>query len=102
VKALHGDGAAARELLEKLAGAVEKARERAASAVEALREADSLLAEGCEKLPEAKLRVRVASSRARAAADMLLELAATIDSALAFVESARAAEPAESQRGGGA
>jgi hypothetical protein len=86
VKAARGDASALRGLLGKLADAVEKARESATSAVEALHEADSMLAEGCGKLPEAKLHVRVTSSRARAAADELLELAGAIGAALAFIE----------------
>jgi hypothetical protein len=65
VKAARGDAPALKGLLEKPVSAVEKARASAA-AVEALSEADKLLAEGCGKLPEAKLHVRVASSRARA------------------------------------
>jgi len=63
VKAARGDAPALKGLLEKPVSAVEKARASAA-AVEALSEADKLLAEGCGKLPEAKLHVRVASSRA--------------------------------------
>jgi hypothetical protein len=106
-KALRGDKGALKALLGKVADIAESARERVASAMEALRELDSLLAEGCEKLPEAKLRVRVAGSRARAAAEELLELAGAVGSALAFIELAEresaGAPPVEPQteRGGG-
>jgi hypothetical protein len=68
--------------------------------MEALRELDSLLAEGAEKLPEAKAHVRVASSRLHTASESLLELAAALGAALAFIELAESAQPA-SQGGGG-
>jgi hypothetical protein len=94
-------------LLEKLADTAESARSRAASALGALREADSLLAEGCEKLPEAKAHVRVASARLQAASESLLEVAAALAAALALSELAEresaGAPPVEPQteRGGG-
>jgi hypothetical protein len=87
--ALHGDKGALKALLEKLADIAESARERTASALGALREADSLLAEGCEKLPEAKAHIRVASSRLQFASEALLEVAAAIGAALALSELAR-------------
>jgi hypothetical protein len=103
--ALRGDKGALRTLLEKLADIAESARERTASAMEALRELDSLLAEGCEKLPEAKAHVRVASSRLQVASEALLEVAAAIGAALALSELSErgSAPPAQtSQEGGGA
>jgi hypothetical protein len=84
---------------------VENARARAASALESLREADSLLAEGCEKLPEAKAHIRVASARLQAVSESLLEAAAAIGAALALSELSErgSAPPAQtSQEGGGA
>jgi phage tail sheath gpL-like len=98
VKALRGDREALKELLEKLASVAESARERVASAMEALRELDSLLAEGA--VPEAKAHVRVASSRLQVASEPLLEVAAALGAALAFIELAESAQPA-SQGGGG-
>ena len=99
-RALRGDREALKALLDRVAGAAESARERVASAMEALRELDSLLAEGAEKLPEAKAHVRVASSRLQVASEPLLELAAALGAALAFIELAESAQPA-SQGGGG-
>ena len=100
VKALRGDREALKALLDRVAGAAESARERVASAMEALRELDSLLAEGAEKLPEAKAHVRAASSRLHTASEPLLEVAAALGAALAFIELAESAQPA-SQGGGG-
>jgi hypothetical protein len=101
--ALRGDKGALRTLLEKLADIAESARERTASAMEALRELDSLLAEGCEKLPEAKAHVRVASSRLQVASEALLEVAAAIGAALALSELSEreSAPPAQTSQGGG-
>jgi hypothetical protein len=92
-----------RTLLEKLADIAENARERTASALESLREADSLLAEGCEKLPEAKAHIRVASSRFQVASEALLEVAAAIEAALALSELSEreSAPPAQTSQGGG-
>ena len=74
--ALHGDKEALKTLLEKVADIAENARERTASALLTLHELDLLLAEGCEKLPEAKAHIRVASARLHAASEALLETAA--------------------------
>jgi chromosome segregation ATPase len=102
VRALRGDREALKALLDRVAGAAESARERVASAMEALRELDSLLAEGAEKLPEAKAHVRVASSRLQVASESLLELAAALGAALALSElSERDAPPAQTSQGGG-
>jgi hypothetical protein len=101
--ALRGDKGALKALLDKVAGIAESARERTASAMEALRELDSLLAEGCEKLPEAKAHVRVASARLHAASESLLEAAAAIGAALALSELSEreSAPPAQPSQGGG-
>jgi hypothetical protein len=97
VKALRScDREALKELLEKLVSVAESARERVASAMEALRELDSLLAEGA--VSEAKAHVRVASSRLHTASESLLEVAAALGAALAFVE---LAETQPASRGGG-
>jgi len=103
--ALRGDKGALKALLDEVAGIAENARERTASALGALREADSLLAEGCEKLPEAKAHIRVASSRLQFASEALLEVAAAVGAALALAELGErgSAPPAQtSQEGGGA
>jgi hypothetical protein len=101
--ALRGDGEAVKALLDEVADIAESARERTASALESLREADSLLAEGCEKLPEAKAHIRVASSRLQAASEALLEVAAAIGAALALSELSErgSAPPAQPSQGGG-
>jgi HEAT repeat protein len=99
--ALRGDKGALRTLLEKLADIAENARERTASALGALREVDSLLAEGCEKLPEAKAHVRVASSRLQVASEALLEVAAAIGAALALSELSERESAPPAQGGGG-
>jgi hypothetical protein len=101
VKALRGDKGALKALLEKIADIAENARERTASALGALREADSLLAEGCEKLPEAKAHVRVASSRLQVASEALLEVAAALGAALALSELSERESAQPSQGGGG-
>jgi hypothetical protein len=104
VKALRGDKGALKALFNKVADIAESARERTASALESLRELDSLLAEGCEKLPEAKAHVRVASARLQAASEALLEVAAAIEaaSALALSElSERENASAQTSQGGG-
>jgi hypothetical protein len=101
--ALHGDKGALEALLEKVAEIAENARERTASALATLRDADSLLAEGCEKLPEAKAHIRVASSRLQFASETLLEVAAAIGAALALSELGErgSAPPAQPSQGGG-
>ena len=105
--ALHGDKEALKALLDKIADIAENARERTVSALGALREADSLadslLAEGCEKLPEAKAHIRVALSRLQFASEALLEAAAAIGAALALSELSErgSALPAQPSQGGG-
>jgi hypothetical protein len=101
--ALRGDGEAVKALLDEVAGIAESARERTASALATLREADSLLAEGCEKLPEAKAHIRVALSRLQFASETLLEVAAAIGAALALSELGErgSAPPAQPSQGGG-
>jgi hypothetical protein len=100
--ALRGDKGALKALLDKVADIAESAREQTASAMEALRELDSLLAEGCEKLPEAKAHVRVASARLHAASEALLEVAAAIGAALALSElSERENASVQTSQGGG-
>jgi len=103
VKALRGDKGALKALFNKVADIAEGARERTASALESLRELDSLLAEGCEKLPEAKAHVRVASARLHVASEALLEVAAAIEAALALSELSERenAPPAQPSQGGG-
>ena len=94
--ALCGDREAVKALLDEVAGIAENARERTASALATLRDADSLLAEGCEKLPEAKAHIRVALSRLQFASETLLEVAAAIGAALALSElGERGAPPAQ-------
>jgi hypothetical protein len=100
-KALRGDKGALKELLERVADVAESARERVASAMEALRVLDSLLAEGCEKLPETKAHIRVAGARLHAASEALLEVAAAIEAALALSElAARENVSAQPSQGG--
>jgi len=100
--ALHGDKEALKGLLEKVAEIAESARERTASALVTLRELDLLLAEGCEKLPEAKAHIRVALSRLQFASESLLEAAAAIGAALALSElSERGSASAQPSQGGG-
>jgi hypothetical protein len=102
-KALRGDKGALKALLNKVADIAESARERTASALESLRVLDLLLAEGCEKLPEAKAHIRVASTRLQAASESLLEAAAAIEAALALSELSErgSAPPAQPSQGGG-